>query len=410
MCSRPHRRRQSRELFLMGADFIVMLIGEGDDTRSVALAQNLDNRTKRALQASRERLHVVDQHALDTLDRNVPRVAVVFCREDMTEAESAAVSPEIAAIKKSIERSIPIIPVIQDLTRFGKEAPKEVEGFNGFQLANMQDIPELAGLVLELIGLQRAKRKIFISYARLDGGAMAQQLYEAFTARWYSVFLDTVSIRPGAVFQQNLKEELADSDVVVLLNSPTAMGRPYVKEEIAFANSANVGGVQVVWPGRQPAIEGRLFMPHPLKDEHIASEEENGKSLKPEAILEVLRRVADLRTELHQQREEELLRPIEAYAQSKRFNAVHYLGRYIELREQHGAGCVRLDLALGVPTSRDLERALRNALPRPPEGGGRLVYDPVGITKPQLRHLRYLSKRLKLESFDPQTALQWNLL
>ena len=151
-------------------------------------------------------------------------------------------------------------------------------------------------------------------------------------------------------------------------------------------------------------------MPYPLRDEDIVSEEKNGKSLKPEAILTILRRVADLRTALQEQREDELLRPIEAYAQSKRFDAVPYLGRHIELREQHGARRVRLDLALGVPTSRDLERALRNARPRPPEGGGRLVYDPVGIAKPQLTHLRYLSKRLKLDSFDPQTALQWNLL
>jgi hypothetical protein len=394
----------------MSSDFIVMRIGARNDERGVALAQELDHRTQRALQASREHLDVVDQHALEALDRNVPRVAVVFCRGDMSAAKSGAINPEIVAIKKCIKCGIPIIPVVRDLTQFGKEAPQEIGEFNGFQLADTQDIPELAGLVLELLGLQRAKRKIFISYARVEGGAMAQQLYEAFTARWYSVFLDTVSIRPGAVFQQNLKQELADSDVVVLLNSPTAMGRPYVKEEIAFANSANVGGVQVVWPGHPPAIEGRLFMPHPLSDEHISSEEKNGKSLTSEAILAILRRVADLRTALQQQREEELLRPIEAYAQSKRFNAVPYLGRHIELREQHGAQCVRLDLVLGVPTSRDLERALRNAHPRSLEGGGRLVYDPVGITKPQLTHLRYLSKRLKLDAFDPQTALQWNLL
>ncbi len=71
----------------MGADFIVMLIGKGDDARSSALAQNLDQRTKGALEASGEQLDIVDQHALDALDRNSPRVAVVFCREDMTEAE-----------------------------------------------------------------------------------------------------------------------------------------------------------------------------------------------------------------------------------------------------------------------------------------------------------------------------------
>src|SRR5262249_25690709 len=84
---------------------------------------------------------------------------------------------------------------------------------------------------------------------------------KAFMERWYSVFLDTISIRPGAVFQEDLMQELADSDVVVLLNSPTIKDRPYVQKEIAFADQAGVGGVQVVWPDEKPLREGAYFSP-----------------------------------------------------------------------------------------------------------------------------------------------------
>ena len=111
------------------------------------------------------------------------------------------------------------------------------------------------------LGLQRSKRKIFISYARMDSSAVAHQLREAFTARWYSVFMDTISIRPGAVFQEELLQELADSDAVGLLNSPNVKHRPYVQQEIAFADQAGVSGIQVVWPKVQRMREGAFFMP-----------------------------------------------------------------------------------------------------------------------------------------------------
>jgi hypothetical protein len=385
----------------MTPDFIVMLIGEASDSRSVALGNELERRTGDALRASGERLAITDHSNLAALDVKVPRVAVVFCRRGMSDAE-------IDAIKMCRDGGISIIPVAKDLSTFTQVAPKEVGKFNGFKLADAQDVAELAGLMLELLGLQRAKRKIFVSYARLDGSAMAQQLRDSFTARWYSVFLDTVSIRPGEVFQENLKQELADSDVVLLLNSPAAPGRPYVEEEVTFATQARVGGVQVVWPGHDRLREGALLMPVFLEDKDIASDGEGGKSLTPEAVLEVLRRVADLRTALQQQREEQLLRTIEAYADSKGFEAVPYLGRHIELRHRQGAKRVRLDVALGVPTSRDLERSFRKADPRPPKG--RLVYSRIGITDQQSAHLNFFGAELNLDLLDPKETFQWTVL
>lgn len=385
----------------MTPDFIVMLIGEGSDPRRVALAGGLESRTRNALRASGERLDVIDQDARAALAANVPRVAVVFCRESMSDAE-------IDAIKMCREGGIPIIPVVKDLTTFTQVAPKEVGKFNGFQLADVQDVTELAGLMLELLGLQRSKRKIFISYARLDGRAMAQQLHDAFMARWYSVFLDTVSIRPGEVFQESLKQELADSDVVVLLNSPDAPGRPYVEEEVTFATQARVGGVQVVWPDHGRLRQAALLMPFFLDDNHIASDGEGGKTLTPEAILEVLRRVADLRTAQQQLREKLLVSSIEGYAQSKGFDVVPYLGRHIELRERQGARRVRLDVVLGVPTSRDLERSFKKGDPRPPKG--RLVYSRIGITDQQAAHLNFFGAELKLDLLDPKETLQWTVL
>jgi hypothetical protein len=49
-----------------------------------------------------------------------------------------------------------------------------------------------------------------------------------------------------------------------------------------------------------------------------------------------------------------------------------------------GQDRIHLDVALGVPTSQDLERTFKAAHPRPP--AGRLVYDPLGVTIRQATH------------------------
>jgi hypothetical protein len=65
-------------------------------------------------------------------------------------------------------------------------------------------------------------------------------------------------------------------------------------------------------------------------------------------------------------------------------------------------------LALGVPTSLDLERAFRSGVAGKP--AGRLLYDPLGITNRQADHLNFLGTRLDLEYLDPKTALQWAII
>jgi hypothetical protein len=380
-------------------DFVAIVIGTQGDPRSVELEKGLRDRTT-GLNESNERLDLIDQSNAGSIPAGAHAVAVVFCRKGTYD------SSEIGAITECKRRDIPIIPVVENLRDFTTVAPKEVADFNGFELDDIADVGELAGLVLESLGLQRSRRKIFLSYARMDSGAVAHQLREAFNARWYSVFLDTISIRPGAMFQAELLQELADSDAVVLLNSPNVKDRPYVQEEIAFADRAGVSGVQVIWPGMPRMRQGTFLFPLPLDDR--LAEIENGttvKSLTPDGIKDVLRKVADMRTDMQMLREEQLMSPIRAYARKKGWKIVPYLGRHIELHDGHRR--ILLDMALGVPTSLDLERAFRSGT-EPIKG--RLVYDPLGITNRHADHLDFLGSRLALEFLDPGAALQWTLI
>jgi hypothetical protein len=381
--------------------FTALLIGEVNHPHRAALVTALRDRTS-ALAHSGDSLDIRDQATMPDALPEEGIAAVVFCRKEMD-------APEVAAIKACVGRGTPIIPVVEDLTKFIANSPAEVGKFNGFQLADAREIGELTGLVLELIGLQRAKRKIFISYARVDSSAVASQLRLAFTLHWYSVFLDSVSIRPGVVFQNSLKEELADSDVVLFLDSSNARERPYVREELAFAGNAGLGGLQVVWPGLDRAREGSLFTLMKLDPDDLETDYQGATRLVPSAVVKILRKVAEERTAVQEKREQLVFESIQAYADHKGFDAVSFLGRHIELRHRQDGRRMRLDVTLGVPTSRDIERAFVNGEPKPPKSAGpqdktprgRLVYNPLGITDAQSRHLRFLRNELKLQFLDP---------
>ncbi|WP_374368573.1 toll/interleukin-1 receptor domain-containing protein [Dongia sp.] len=386
-------------------DFAVVLIGGSHDARSDPLAQALYHRAA-DLAGCGENFSVLSELGFSAPGTNTRAVAVIFCHKAMA-------GDSLAAIDTCRTAGIPMVPVVADLTTFTDVAPEAVKDFNGFELKDDSadagfegDISELAGFVLEMLGLQRTKRKIFISYARRDATNVALQLRQAFSARFYSVFLDTVAIRPGAMFQEELLQELADSDVVVLLNSPSIKNRPYVQKEIAFADQAGLGGVQVVWPDVAPLREGAFFSPVQLESQTAAVAGGNVDKLTPKGLLEVVRRVADLRTKLQQMREEHVVKHVREYAQANGWQMLRYLGRHIELRK--GSDRMHLNLALGVPTSQDIEQTVRSAHPQPP--AGRLVYHPLGITSRQAEHLEFLRAKLGLEYLDPTTALQWDIL
>jgi hypothetical protein len=384
---------------MSGEHFAAIIIGTTRDPRRAPIEQALSKRTA-GLSASNEQLEIVDQNGLAGLPADARAIAVVLCRDDPGYGDD-----EIKAIEDCKQRNIPIIPVVDDLTKFVKIAPQGVGDFNGFQ-GGIDDAGELAGLMLEAIGLQRAKRKVFISYARMDSSDVAEQLRQAFLARWYSVFLDTISIRPGAVFQEELMQELADSDAVIFLNSPNAQKRPYVQEEIAFADRVAVSGVQVVWPDVPALRGGTFFVPIQLDPNLAKIRDGEVRELETAGITKIVRTVANQRTTMQQIRERELLQPIAAYAEKKAWTAVPYLGRHIELKKDKDT--IHLDIALGVPTSFDLERAFRSD--RKEEEGRKLVYDPLGITNRQARHLDFLGSHLELEYLNPRETLKWTVI
>lgn len=81
--------------------------------------------------------------------------------------------------------------------------------------------------------------RIFISYARKDGAAVADELADRLRAFEHEVFLDVHSLRAGTRWRFELRRRIAWADVMVVLVTPVSNESDYVREEIALAEKLN---------------------------------------------------------------------------------------------------------------------------------------------------------------------------
>ena len=153
------------------------------------------------------------------------------------------------------ERGTPFLPV-HTANRFTSEIPECLWRVNGFN--ESRGVDALANLALESLHLMRRRRRLFVSYLRKEGTAVARQLYELLDEHGYDVFLDTKSLMPGVQFQEELVESLADSDLVIFLHSPGADFSKWVNIERGRAEKLGIHVLEILWPGGE-SIAGRAL-------------------------------------------------------------------------------------------------------------------------------------------------------
>jgi len=157
-----------------------------------------------------------------------------------------------------------ILPVVKNLQEFKKFVPEILWPVNGYQLAESNDVEPLVSCILEGLGLLRLSRRLFISYKRDESSSVAIQLFERFEKAGFDVFLDTHSIRPGETFQEELWHRLADTDIVVLLNTKGFLKSEWTTHELAQANSMSIGIMQLIWPNNIPERAAEISLPYKL--------------------------------------------------------------------------------------------------------------------------------------------------
>ena len=193
---------------------------------------------------------------------------------------------------KDLARNLCVLPVVRDLSHFNDVIPSDIKNLNAFKLKENADIDTLSNYIFSYFGLLNLNRKVFISYKRQDTENLAMQLFDGLVHRGFSPFLDSYSIEPGVDFQEYLKHELSDSEIMILLNSENFNCSKYTMEEIVVALHQSVGIVLVNFPNSKKEIKDLAQISAPIE---MSDNPDRFKEYSNKEITKILNKVESYR-------------------------------------------------------------------------------------------------------------------
>jgi len=289
--------------------------------------------------------------------------------------------------------SLPIIPTVDQSGDFGALIPGSLQFANG--LRRRSDDPaltELSAAALECVGLLRAQRRVFVSYRRTESRAAALQLHDLLNSRGFDVFLDTHDIRPGEPFQEVLWHRLVDSDVAVMLDTPSYFASRWTRQEIGRARAKEIQVIRVIWPEHTPSRLTDMAETVYLDPEELLGAD--GPIVDATAASIVLR-VERLRSMSIAARYMSITGKLRA--------DVEKIGCAVEAVGAHRAIAVRLlnerliwaYPIVGIPSAETLNDVATKAKKAEQGEVPVLVYDHIGIRDSWMAHLAWLGEQIK---------------
>ncbi|MDA8586048.1 toll/interleukin-1 receptor domain-containing protein, partial [Rhodobacteraceae bacterium] len=143
----------------------------------------------------------------------------------------------------------PIIPIVSSLDRCSVELPPEASPFNAMASNGPNASVRIASATAECLGLVPSRRRVFLSYRRIESREVALQLFDELSQRQFDVFLDTHEIRPGALFQDVLWHQMSDCDVMLMLDTNSYFESRWTSEEFGQANLKRASILRIGFPG-----------------------------------------------------------------------------------------------------------------------------------------------------------------
>lgn len=329
-------------------------------------------------------------------------------------AQSAS-AVDLLLLDRLLSWNRPVIPLVEDQSQFGAMVPSQLAPINGRQW----DDNRIPGDIIRLFRLTREGRRAFISYRRKDAQPVANQLFDALSMHGYIPFLDVASIESGVEFQEALHDRLADIDVIVFLDSPTAPMSTWILDELVMAAHLGLSVLQVVWPGQTPYALSALNRTFSLRKEHFVNDDYGSDGeFKGDTVVELLSIIESERIESIASRRRHVvgeflsecrlqgdfdivtqpMGPIEICSKGTH-DVVAWAMPFVGLpdgwtvhREHMGVRDLwessdydLNDLFAGDPLARDI---LKYKLPI------RIIYDSLGVRADWLRHLEWLGRFL----------------
>ena len=342
----------------------------------------------------------------------VVRTGELF-RERETHAASAVAyfggqtHPHQVLAHRAFDASLPIIPTIPVAGDFAALIPSFLQATNGLRRrADDPELAELASALLECVGLLRRQRRVFVSYRRVESRSAAVQLHDLLSSRGFEVFLDTHDIRPGEPFQDVLWHRLCDSDVMIMLDTPTYFSSKWTRQELGRARAKEIHVLRLVWPEHKPNIHTDFAETIYLAagDLHAAD-----GPIAAEVADRIVLAAENLRSRSIASRYMSITGKLRA--------EVEKIGGRVEGVGAHRAIAVALPdgqklwayPTVGIPSADLLYDIAEKARRADQTGMPVLVYDHIGIRDEWLAHLRWLDDNISTVRAIRVTDAGWTL-
>lgn len=324
-------------------------------------------------------------------ERRAPFAAIYF-------GHDGAPSEDTRLVVDVLKDSAVLLPIVDDIKRFSSCVPSELRHINGVQVdPSDPGFERDVGTIIESFRLLRKDRRLFISYKRDDARRIALQLYEALDERGFDVFLDTHGVPPGEDFQAVLWHRLADSDVVVLLDTLNFFESRWTREELTRANATSVQVLHLLWPERTAPTEAALSSFLLLeKSDFLGLDFGEGGLLEDCAVKRISVEVEALRARALASRHRYL---VDAFCDEARRLGVEVdvqPSRHVVFRGAKGEGFVMP--LVGVPSARRLHEVYDSFVK---DGSPKVVwalFDNRGLLTSTIDHLSWLNISLPLKA------------
>jgi hypothetical protein len=340
----------------------------------------------------------LDANGLDSLRPNCVKVGILFSGD----ASGQGYAPQIQTL---LDCPAVVVPAVTSLSAFQSQVPASLYAVNGMELDPADpDLEKAAALLLELMGLLRKRRRIFISYKRTESAIVAQQLYHALDQRGFDVFLDTLSVRPAEQFQEQLWHRMTDSDVVILLYTKTVHASGWVQQEIERANGMKITVVQLIWPGVARDPKTQLFEPVYLDLSEFDPDCPGRLAASKASAICTL--VESLRASSLARREADLLGTLRARAAEHQFTTTVQPIRHVDVHCDKDR-FARAIPSVGVPDSEAIHACVLASVEGNKPTEVVLLYDSFNVTKHWAVHLAWLGDHLPVRTVKIFEIDQW---
>lgn len=325
-----------------------------------------------------------------------------FAPNKRTSAAAVFFGSETASgmdVSTLLSQAIPVLPVVSSLACVRTELPSPLWPINCLEYGSA-GVRRVASALLECAGLLPRQRRIFLSYRRDEARQAALQLFDALSTRLFDVFLDTHAIAPAEDFQSALWHRLCDSDVLVMLDTPTYFDSRWTSAEFGRALAKGIAVLRVEWPNLTSSIRTATTS----RAELIATEIdiETGRLLDS-AIDRICTQVEAVRSEGIAVRHVNIVGRIQNEIETirGRFQGIGPR-KAIYLQLADGRDVVAYPI-IGVPTSMNLHDAATHSGDNPTA----VVYDHVGLLPSWLKHIDWLGEQVKTARWVKACEASW---